>query len=222
MIKAKYMKWQADTLRVTPLRPYELGESGLAELRSNIVISVITLAILSTIALLFIRRITGRLDPDFSAGVGLLISVALVICFYVTFKFFDKSSEIVMNSGLYWRISVDDTLQDEWENEQKHKAQSKSFEWLMWGYTCWTVEPISDDDVTELIAERKAEEIELAASIEPPKAPLTGKQKWVKRIWDLSPYAVGILIAVLWMSKGDGGPFYDIGYDIGQWFGELF
>lgn len=270
MIKAKYMKWQADTLRVTPLRPYELGESGLAELRSNIVISVITLAILSTIALLFIRRITGRLDPDFSAGVGLLISVALVICFYVTFKFFDKSSEIVMNSGLYWRISVDDTLQDEWENEQKHKAQSKSFEWLMWGfvgmfclwvvlsaiegltgltflgvpsfgvcvviaitglyalsllpliYTCWTVEPISDDDVTELIAERKAEEIELAASIEPPEAPLTGKQKWVKRIWDLSPYVVGILIAVLWMSKGDGGPFYDIGYDIGQWFGELF
>ncbi|MDB2439358.1 hypothetical protein N9W89_11635 [Hellea sp.] len=269
MIKAKYMKWQADALRKTPLRPHELGESGLAELRRDIVTSVVTLAILSTIALLFIRRITGRLNPDFSAGVGLLIFGALLICFYVTFKFFDKSSEGVVNSGLYWRISVDDTLQDEWEIAQKHKAQSTSFEWLMWGfvgmfglwvafsaiegltgltllgvpsfgvcvviaitglyalsllpliYTCWTVEPISDEDLAELIAERSVEEAELAAPVEPPKAPLAGKQKWVKRIWDLSPYIVGILIALLWMSKGDGGPFYDIGYNIGQWFGKL-
>jgi len=58
MIKAKFMKWQADSLRKAPLRPFELGESGLADLRRNIVISVVTLALLMTISLFLIRGVT--------------------------------------------------------------------------------------------------------------------------------------------------------------------
>jgi len=269
MIKAKFMKWQADSLRDTPLRPFELGESGLADLRRNIVISVVTLALLMTISLFLIRGVTGRFNPDVSGVVSLLIFAGLMTSLYVTYNVFDKSSEGVVNSGLYWRISVDDTLQDEWEITQKHKAQSKSFEWLMWGfvgvlalwvvlsaiegltgwtllavpsfgvccviaitalyalsllpliYTCSTIEPISDEDLAELIAERRAEETETATP-DKPQVPLTAKQKWMKRAGDLSPYIVGILIAMWWMSKGEGGLFYDIGYDIGHWFGKLF
>jgi len=133
MIKAKFMKWQADSLRKAPLRPFELAESGLADLRRNIVISIVTLALLMTISLFLIRGVTGRFNPDVSGVVSLLIFAGLMTSLYVTYKFFDKSSEGVVNSGLYWHISVDDTLQDEWEITQKHKAQSKSFEWLMWG-----------------------------------------------------------------------------------------
>lgn len=276
MIKAKFMKWQVDTLRDTPLRPYELGESGLAELRLNIVISVVTLGLLLTTCLFLIRSVTGRFNPDVSGLVSLLILAGLMTSLYVTYKFFDKSSEHLANSGLYWRISVDDTLQDEWEIAQKHKAQSMSFEWLMWGLvgvlglwvvlsavegltgwtlmtlpsfgvglvmaitglyglsmlplidTCSTIKPISDEELAELIAERTAEDTETAAltetaaPVETPKAPLTGKQKWMKRVGDISPYGVGILIAVWWMSKNEGGPFYDFGYNVGQWFGKLF
>jgi len=104
-------------------------------------------------------------------------------------------------------------------SEQKHKAQSKSFEWLMWGFVgmfCLWVVLSAIEGLTGLTF------LGVPSFGVCVVAPLTGKQKWVKRIWDLSPYVVGILIAVLWMSKGDGGPFYDIGYDIGQWFGELF
>jgi len=228
MIKAKFMKWQADSLRKAPLRPFELGESGLADLRRNIVISVVTLALLMTISLFLIRGVTGRFNPDVNGVVSLLIFAGLMMSLFVTYKIFDKSSDVVVNSGLYWRISVDDTLQDEWEIAQKHKAQSMSFEWIMWGfvgllglwgalsaiegltgwtlmvvpsfgvsvviaitalyalsllpliYTCSTIGPISDEDLAELIAERRAEESGVAAPVEPPKAPLTGKQKWMK------------------------------------------
>jgi len=269
MIKAKYMKWQSDTLRETPLNPYELGQSGLADLRRNIVISVVSFAILMTLALFFIRRLTGQFYPDVSQGVSLTIFIGLLISFYATFKFFDKSSEVLMKSGLYWRISVDDKLQDEWEIAQKHKAQSKSFEWVMWGglgafvlwlglrvveglsgwtllvmpsfgvslviaitalytlsllpliYTSYTVAPINDDDIAELVAERANDEIKDTTPIDLLTAPLTKRQKWVKRFWAVSPYILGGFVGVWLVSSGNAGFLYDIGYDIGRWFGKL-
>jgi len=267
MFKEKYLDWQKKTLKEAPLRPYELTAEGLGLLRRNIIISTLSLVAVVAFIIIFIRVLNNDLFPRESISGGLRLSVFFGLMFGIwgAGTVLSKSTDYLIETGLWWRLSVDDELQDEWEKAQKYRSNSVSFDWLVmilaiifavWLIVCtisyltfrslpplppfdvnvglmlsalyaigvmplihaaWTIDPIVDDEASE-------EDMKPLVKTKPvpePKPVLTGKQKWVKRIWDLTPYIVGILIAVLWMSKGDGGPFYDIGYNIGQWFGKL-
>ena len=268
MFKEKYLDWQKKTLKEAPLRPYELTAEGLGLLRRNIIISTLSLMAVVAFIIIFIRVLNNDLFPreSISSGLRLAVFFGLMFGIWGTGSVLSKSTDYLIDTGLWWRLSVDDALQDEWEKAQKYRSNSVSFDWLVtilaiifvvWLIVCtisylafrslpplppfdvnvglmlsalyaiavmplihaaWTIEPIVDDEASEedmkpLVKAKPAPE---------PKPVLTTKQKWVKRFWGLVPYGVGIFIGLYFVSRGEGGLFYDAGYDIGNWFGERF
>lgn len=265
MLKGQYMQWQKDALKDAPLQPYELSAQGLSDLRRNIVTSLTSFAAVLTLVILFYRMLIGDIVPEVDGRSGSRYIAFFVLCGAIVFtaRISEKSTDHILKTGLYWRISVSDELQDEWELRQKNRSGAKSFEWFLIGlvavfglwilisglsyiivghlpsappfdvilaiglaviyglslmpliHTAWTLEPITDetsDNDMQPVSE----------AIERPKPILPPKQKWWKRIFGSLPYVIGVAIGVGFVASNNGGPFYDIGREIGRWLGQFF
>lgn len=133
MLKEKYIKFQENRLLEAVFHPRELTRSGLKALRKNIVIHTISFIGFITALLLGYHHFPSL---DSSTSSSIVAVFALVAIIFTSLKFFASSGEYLTETGLWWRISVDDSLQDEWELSMKHKAQSAAFEyscWFLWG-----------------------------------------------------------------------------------------
>jgi len=62
----------------------------------------------------------------------LKLAIYLTLLFTSLF-FMSRSSDYVLGTGIYWRLSVSDELQDEWELAQKHRSYTKAFEYVIYG-----------------------------------------------------------------------------------------
>jgi len=265
MLKTKYKNWQKDALRYTPLHPYELSEKGLSDIKRNVIKSILSLALVLALVILFYRMLIGDILPPNDENKVLRICLFFVFCgvISVTARISEKSSDHIMNTGLMMRIAVDDEFLDEWEVAQKHRSSAASYEWLanaiigmfcLWLivsfiafmavghvlplppfdvniaigivfiyimstlpliHTAWTLEPMIDDEASaEGMRPPSAVEKALKAAKKEPKS-------WGKRILGFTPFIVGGFIGVWFVSRESGGIFYDAGYNLGQWFGQL-
>lgn len=143
MLKEKYIEFEKKQLLKFAFSPYELTDKGLKNLRKNIVIHIISTMSFITAILLGLNHFPNLSFSTLSSPF-VLVAVVAVIC--VSLKFITISSEYLTETGLWWRISVSDDLQDEWELAMKHKAQSAAFEYsyifiwsavIIWGVTCF-------------------------------------------------------------------------------------
>lgn len=148
MIKTKYMKWQEKTLRETPLRPYELTADGLALLRRNILLSIVSLAATAALISVAVSKFRDQFifQEQLSPGFQLILTAAIFLGLIAGGRVLDKSTGYLMETGLWWRLSVSDNLQDEWERGQKHLSGSRSYEWLVAGlaglFVVWIIATI--------------------------------------------------------------------------------
>jgi len=132
MLKAKYKKWQEDSLRDVPLHPYELSAKGLSDIRRNVIISSLTLALVLALVILFYRMLIGDILPKEEVGSAIRFGLFFAFCAAIFFvaRILEKSCDHVLNTGLMWRIAADDEFLDEWEIAQKHRSSAVSYEWL--------------------------------------------------------------------------------------------
>ena len=135
MIKAKYKTWQKEILQDTPLHPYELSEKGLSDIKRNVIKSILSLALVLALVILFYRMLIGDILPPNDENKILRLCLFFVFCgvIFVTARILEKSCDHIMNTGLMMRIAVDDEFLDEWEVAQKHRSSAASYEWLAYG-----------------------------------------------------------------------------------------
>jgi hypothetical protein len=134
-MKQTYLDAQTKILESIPMNPFELTEAGIKSLRRNVLLSIASLAFCMFMSLITFRwSATGTADitreglPMMFAQLG-----GLLFLLFGSLWVMSKSTDALLATGLYWRISVSDELQDEWELAQKRKSYAKAFEYVVYG-----------------------------------------------------------------------------------------
>lgn len=135
MLRKEYLDAQKKILDSIPMNPFELTQAGLDGLRKNIILSILSMSVLFSLVYLGFSGGFSQIKTIFGDSTAMHLSVlgaylgALILALYIM----SKSTDYVLATGLYWRISVSDELQDEWELEQKRKSYVKAFEYVIYG-----------------------------------------------------------------------------------------
>lgn len=133
-MKTKYLNAQKKFLENIPINPFELTAAGIAELKKNIIVSIGSLAACMIMSLIVFRWTFSSEGMPSEGLTVLFLKLAIYLALLFTSLFFmSKSSDFVLGTGIYWRLSVSDELQDEWELAQKHRSYSKAFEYVIYG-----------------------------------------------------------------------------------------
>lgn len=134
MIKNQYINAQKEILKTIPVNPYELTEVGIRQLKTSILVSIVSLAACMGMSLALMRW-TFSSEGMAADGLTLMLvklGVYLALLFASLFVM-SKSTDYLLGTGLYWRLNVSDELQDEWELAQKRRSYSKAFEYVIYG-----------------------------------------------------------------------------------------
>ena len=134
MIKNQYINAQKEILKSIPVNPYELTKGGIRELKTSILVSIVSLAICMGMSLA-VMRWTFSSEGMAADGLTLMfgkLGVYLTLLLGSLFAM-SKSTDYLLGTGLYWRLSVSDELQDEWELAQKRRSYSRAFEYVIYG-----------------------------------------------------------------------------------------
>ena len=134
MIKDQYINAQKEILKSIPVNPYELTEVGIRQLKTSILVSIISLAACMFMSLALMR---WTFSEEGMAAQGLTVMFiklgAYLAVLFTSLYAMRKSTDYLLGTGLYWRLSVSDELQDEWELAQKRRSYSKAFEYVIYG-----------------------------------------------------------------------------------------
>lgn len=133
-MKTKYLNAQKKILETIPVNPFELTTAGISELKKNIIVSIVSLAACMSMSLIVLRWVFSSegMAADGLTVMFLKLATYLALLF-VSLFFMSKSTDYVLGTGIYWRLSVSDELQDEWELAQKHRSYTKAFEYVIYG-----------------------------------------------------------------------------------------
>lgn len=154
MMKKAYFDAQTKILESIPMNPFELSEAGIKSLRRNVLLSITSLAICMFMSQALTRwSTTGTADmtrdglPQMFAELG-----GLLFLLFGSLWVMHKSTDALLATGLYWRISVSDELQDEWELAQKRKSYAKAFEYVVYGLAVLFIVVLAFCGIYRLIA----------------------------------------------------------------------
>ena len=136
MLKKRYIEFEKQLLADTQFSPYELTARGLKDLRRNLAINFVSLAVMCVLILQWIRQ-GSFYDLGYNIGqkigqsgsfLPIIPAIIFLVILFLSFRFFLKTLEDITETGLFMRVSVSDELQDEWELEQKRKSFSAVYE----------------------------------------------------------------------------------------------
>ena len=145
MIKQRWMEFEKKHYDEAPLNPYELTAEGLAETRKSIMISTLSLAALLLTILGFFRHGSfskwgEAIGREIGGGEGSFLPVLFFLAFFGllfgSLHFFSKSTDTLIETGLWMRLNVSDELQDEWELTEKRKSYTYAYNGVALAITC--------------------------------------------------------------------------------------
>lgn len=133
-MKTAYLNAQKKILENIPVNPFELTAAGIAELKKNIIVSILSLAACMIMSLIVFRWVFSFEGMAADGLTFMFMKLAAYLgLLFVSLFFMSRSSDYVLGTGIYWRLSVSDELQDEWELAQKHRSYTKAFEYVIYG-----------------------------------------------------------------------------------------
>ena len=133
-MKTKYLNAQKKILETIPVNPFELTAAGISELKKNIIISIVSLAACMSMSLIVLRWVFSSEEMAVDGLTVMFLKLAAYLgLLFVSLFFMSKSTDYVLGTGIYWRLSVSDELQDEWELTQKHRSYTNAFEYVIYG-----------------------------------------------------------------------------------------
>jgi len=133
-MKTAYLNAQKKILENIPVNPFELTAVGIAELKKNIIVSILSLAACMIMSLIVLRWVFSSESMASDGLTFMFVKLAAYLGLLFTSLFFmSRSTDYVLGTGIYWRLSVSDELQDEWELAQKHRSYTKAFEYVIYG-----------------------------------------------------------------------------------------
>jgi len=134
MIKTQFIKAQEGILKSIPVNPYELTAVGIRQLKTSILVSIFSLTSCFSMSLVVLRWTFSSegMAADGLTPMFVRLAVYLTVLFGSLFAM-SKSTDYLLGTGLYWRLSASDELQDEWELAQKRRSYTRAFEYVIYG-----------------------------------------------------------------------------------------